>query len=501
MGSVKDLDVLKKPDINSEGEGRFIFSDRYSVFDWGEMPDHIENKGASLCILSSYFFNLLEKNNIKTHFIGLVENEKIKKYEEISEPTNIMQVKMVRVIKPVYNKERNIYDYSAYKDETKNYLIPLEIIYRNKLTEGSSVFKRLKSGSITYKDLGLDHEPKIGEVLNPPLLDVSTKLEHFDKYLSWEEAKHISNLTDKKLNQLKNLILKINKIITESEKQRKEIENKIREISEAKGKKSELERSLEDIRKEIALLEEKLKEKPDENLIRSLEEELKNIERTRKELEEKISRLIQEIGELNGKIKEKENILEKIKEYKFEKEKLEKDLENKNKRLEILNVLYNDIFNERGFPLSLLDDYLSDLNQIANSEYLVPLLKNKRIEIKRVGDKIEINVFDDIYERDLSTYSGGEKTAIGFALRLAIVKTLTLRRGISPKFLIIDEGFGPLSLEIRDLILRLILNLKDEYEKIFIVSHLEDIQENPMFDSVIRIYKDENNISHIEKIK
>jgi phosphoribosylaminoimidazole-succinocarboxamide synthase len=224
MGSVKDLYVLKKPDINSEGEGRFIFSDRYSVFDWGEMPDHIENKGASLCILSSYFFNLLEKNNIKTHFIGLVENEKIKKYEEISEPTNIMQVKMVRVIKPVYNKERNIYDYSAYKYETKNYLIPLEIIYRNKLTEGSSVFKRLKSGSITYKDLGLDHEPKIGEVLNPPLLDVSTKLEHFDRYLSWEEAKHISNLTDKKLDQLKNLILKINKIITE-ECKKADIEN------------------------------------------------------------------------------------------------------------------------------------------------------------------------------------------------------------------------------------------------------------------------------------
>lgn len=39
MGSVKDLAVLKEPAGTETGTGRFIFSDRYSVFDWGEMPD------------------------------------------------------------------------------------------------------------------------------------------------------------------------------------------------------------------------------------------------------------------------------------------------------------------------------------------------------------------------------------------------------------------------------------------------------------------------------
>lgn len=39
MGSVKDLKILKKPAENSLGVVRFVFSDRYSVFDWGEMPD------------------------------------------------------------------------------------------------------------------------------------------------------------------------------------------------------------------------------------------------------------------------------------------------------------------------------------------------------------------------------------------------------------------------------------------------------------------------------
>ena len=56
MGSVKDLIIIKKPYGNELGIGRFVFSNRYSVFDWGEMPDHIKNKGASLCLISAYFF-------------------------------------------------------------------------------------------------------------------------------------------------------------------------------------------------------------------------------------------------------------------------------------------------------------------------------------------------------------------------------------------------------------------------------------------------------------
>ncbi len=50
MGSVKDLVVLENPAKNKTGKAQFVFSDRYSVFDWGEMPDHIQAKGASLCI-------------------------------------------------------------------------------------------------------------------------------------------------------------------------------------------------------------------------------------------------------------------------------------------------------------------------------------------------------------------------------------------------------------------------------------------------------------------
>ena len=76
-----------------------------------------------------------------------------------------MEVSLVNVYKPKTSvvNGKIVHDYSIYTSNLKNCLIPLEIIYRNGLPEGSSVFKRLEQGKITFKDLGLDHYPKPGE--------------------------------------------------------------------------------------------------------------------------------------------------------------------------------------------------------------------------------------------------------------------------------------------------------------------------------------------------
>jgi phosphoribosylaminoimidazole-succinocarboxamide synthase len=94
-------------------------------------------------------------------------------------------------------------------------LIPLEIIYRNGLPEGSSVFKRLEQGLITLEELGLDHYPKVGEKLEKPIFDVSTKLEEGDKYVSWAEAQRIAGLTETEVDEVKSLLLKVDGLISE----------------------------------------------------------------------------------------------------------------------------------------------------------------------------------------------------------------------------------------------------------------------------------------------
>ena len=215
MGSVKDLQILRKPTDNEMGIGRFVFSDRYSVFDWGEMPDHIPHKGAALCLMGAYCFEKVEEKGIKTHYLGLVGSEgTLLKIDEIDEPTSTMEVSVVRVIRP--NFDTGEYDYSVFTPELVNFLIPLEVIYRNGLPEGSSVFRRLERGDISYEQLGLDHYPKLGEKLETPIFDVSTKLEERDRYITWKDAQDMIKLKNEELGEIRKVLSAVNTLITET---------------------------------------------------------------------------------------------------------------------------------------------------------------------------------------------------------------------------------------------------------------------------------------------
>lgn len=255
MGSVKDLILVKKPEVDKPGEGIFYFSDRYSVFDWGEMPDHIENKGEAINILAAYFFELLNKKGVKTHYKGLILNNidnnkknnnddkikckneffegnsnfnnldlnELKKFVEKKENKECkkvkidkMKIKLVNVYKP--ELKANLYDYNIYSNLKGNYLIPLEIIYRNKITEGSSFLKRYKEKKLDISDYGLNSFPELNRFLNKPIIDFSTKLEITDRYISKEEAKNISGLSEKEFNDLIDLLMFINELITEEYK-------------------------------------------------------------------------------------------------------------------------------------------------------------------------------------------------------------------------------------------------------------------------------------------
>lgn len=215
---MKDLEIIEKPTSDAMGVGRFHFSDRYSVFDWGEMPDQIEGKGEALCTMGAYCFEKLEERGIRTHYKGLVDKSgNLVDLKELNQPSNIMEVNLVNVYKPegrvAHGKIE--FDYSMYTSSLKNCLIPLEIIYRNGLPEGSSVFKRLAQGKATVEDLGLDHTPIPGERLAKPIFDVSTKLEETDRYITWKEAKKIAGLTNIELIAVKYVLGKVNETITE----------------------------------------------------------------------------------------------------------------------------------------------------------------------------------------------------------------------------------------------------------------------------------------------
>ncbi len=214
MGSVKDLTVRVPPTDTAPGVGIFHFSDRYSVFDWGEMPDHLPHKGEALALLGAWMFEQLEARGVRTHYRGMRVGERLLRLEALTAPSADMEVTLVRVIPP--RRTEHGYDYSTLPADHRNLLVPLEIIYRYRLPEGSSVFRRLERGELTPDNLGLDHPPRPGEALDPPFLDCSTKLEVTDRYLSWDEARRTMGLSVGEVEAMQSLLVEVASLITEA---------------------------------------------------------------------------------------------------------------------------------------------------------------------------------------------------------------------------------------------------------------------------------------------
>lgn len=212
MGSVKSLKLLEPALPEKLGKGVFVFSDDYSVFDWGKMPDTIPGKGETLAIMGAFNFELLEKKGVQTHYIGMTEN--FLKLKEMSVPSNVMGVKLTTVPELPFSKGKYLYD-DYFKKAGKNFLVPLEIIYRNRVPVGSSIRKRFKP-----IELGLDYDewPNKNIELKKPLYDFSTKLEEFDRYLSRQDALIVSGLKKQKFFELKEVAEKVNKIVSRQAK-------------------------------------------------------------------------------------------------------------------------------------------------------------------------------------------------------------------------------------------------------------------------------------------
>ena len=214
MESVKNILVQDEPTGSATGRGEFHFTDDYSVFDWGKMPDEIEGKGQSLCMMGAYNFERLEEAGVSTHYRGVVEDGEVKATEEVDQPSRVMAIEMSRV--PPLPYDDGAYDYESFHREAgENYVIPLEIVFRNAVPEGSSLRRRRSP-----RDVGLDVSdwPEQSIDLDEPLVEFSTKYEQQDRYIPKSEARDISGLGDQ-FDQLIDVARDVNRVVTERAEQ------------------------------------------------------------------------------------------------------------------------------------------------------------------------------------------------------------------------------------------------------------------------------------------
>jgi len=177
-GSVKDIYEY------SEGELLFRFSDRYSIFDWGHMPDLIPEKGKSLATMGDLLLTHLKNKGIHTHYVGRGTGKEDLVVKRVNVP-----------------RERDAELVKFYEKRPLNTLIPLEVIYRFGVPKGSSLLKKFPG---KYKE---------GEEFSQPLIDFTTKLEPQDRPLSIEEAKKMSGMNDSEWKKLSALTLEISSFL------------------------------------------------------------------------------------------------------------------------------------------------------------------------------------------------------------------------------------------------------------------------------------------------
>ncbi|OYT60670.1 phosphoribosylaminoimidazolesuccinocarboxamide synthase [Euryarchaeota archaeon ex4484_178] len=161
----------------------FLFTDNISVFD-KIIPSKIPKKGESLCRTSAFWFEMLKKEGIENHYLSCQGNTmEVRRFKILDKPTK----------------------------EDEGYLIPLEFITRYYIA--GSMYDRIKSGKMDYRELGFSRMPEYGEPLPEPYFEITTKFEAYDRKVDFKEAREIGGLEQDEIDEIREIILKIDEMM------------------------------------------------------------------------------------------------------------------------------------------------------------------------------------------------------------------------------------------------------------------------------------------------
>ena len=191
-GSVKNLYADADPERVC-----FEYTDDYSVFDWGKMPDTISGKGRALAELGEFFFDRLTDAE-EWKRLGLASEPTVQpwlpvRHHFLRREANRLFMQRVAIppITPAKVGGTLVYDY-AYPRAARQ-LIPLEVIFRFGVPHGSSLLERAHWYPFEIKE---------GIEFADPLIEFSTKLESKDRNLTYQEAAMVLGGDTKQLTEL-----------------------------------------------------------------------------------------------------------------------------------------------------------------------------------------------------------------------------------------------------------------------------------------------------------
>lgn len=208
------------------------------------------------------------------------------------------------------------------------------------------------------------------------------------------------------------------------------------------------------------------------NKIITLQEQLKNFENNKKELEQSILDSTKQLEELN----------EKILYYNNKEEEIKKHVDVVSK----MNTVISRDF--RGYLLSNVIQFINDKAK----EYSKEVFDTDKISFVQDANNISISYDDKEYE----CLSGGEKQKVDLIVQLAIRDMLCKFLNFSSNIIVLDELFDNLDSIGCQKVLDLISKNLNDVESIFIVTHHSDI--SIPCDKEIRVIKGKDKVSRID---
>jgi exonuclease SbcC len=366
----------------------------------------------------------------------------------------------------------------------------LEKEYKQKISSYEKIVSQLieeqnKNVPIkTRKDLELNYNK-----LNVKISENSERIKSDEDSLKTIDLNEISKKTDVAKKEYEELSKITKSVETEIDSLRREIDkiNELKTISNElkifRSKKEYLEAELLKTREEFSLVNEdiiKLDFKQDE--LERKENELNEITKVINSLSSNLAGIKGEIETRKLEISDNESKLEESKTKIKKKEELRKIVDKKERFLTLMENLRHDIRDIREY---VRNRFIKEFKTLFQTRFLE--IRNESDYTIDIDNNYNVKVIAGNEVLDAKTLSGGEKTSVALAYRMALSSIASMLGGMNKnESLLMDEPTSGLDKEDINALSTCITKIKD-LNQIIIVTH-EDTMKN-IADNLITITK------------
>ncbi|MDX2257252.1 MAG: SMC family ATPase [Pseudanabaenaceae cyanobacterium bins.39] len=311
-------------------------------------------------------------------------------------------------------------------------------------------------------------------------LEVQHELEQCDRaltQLAYDPDLHQQIRTQKQ--QLTPALLRYQELIR-AEQEQPELHQQVQQLQQLKASQQQ---ELQTITNQIAQLQSQLQSlqgdhQADISILRQ------NLQNWRSQMEQ----IISEIGSLQQAQQQLEQNLHRHQETQSQIEVL--------RHRQRIHTELHQAFGKNGIQALMLENVLPQIEIEANQ--ILAQLSDQQLHVRFITQKsgkksdrlietLDIEIADTKGTRSYETYSGGEAFRINFAVRLALSRILTQRKGSALQTLIIDEGFGSQDQTGCDRLVSAINAIAPNFECILVITHMPQMKE--AFNTIIEVQK------------